>query len=81
MFLEILNVFINYVSTYASPVRIWRGTDIFIILDNPVDVETVLTSPHCLTKEKLYRFIKEGLDTNGLVTNEGLNILNFFFNE
>lgn len=66
---EILNVLTNYVSIYASPVRIWCGSKIFVILDNPVDVEKVLT--HCLTKDKLYDVVKDALNTNGLITNDG----------
>lgn len=52
--------------------RMWLGTKLVIMLDSPVDVETVLTSPHCLSKDKAYKYLKEGLATEGLVTNDGM---------
>lgn len=62
----------GFLQKFSSPMRIWLGTKMVIMLDDPVDVETVLTSPHCLSKDESYKFIKEGLATDGLVTNDGM---------
>lgn len=51
--------------------RMWLGPKLVIMLANPIDIETVLTSPHCLSKDEAYKFLKEGLATEGLVTSEG----------
>lgn len=49
----------------------WLGPDMFIIVNDPIDVEAILNSPHCLDKDKVYTLVKDGMGTHGLITNAG----------
>lgn len=56
---------------YGSPLRLWLGPKMYLLLDNADDIETVLKSPHCLNKESVYHYVQESLSVNGLFTLEG----------
>lgn len=56
---------------HPSPTGMWLGPELFVLLDHPIDIETVLTSPHCTDKAKVYRMVRRVLETDGLVSNEG----------
>lgn len=70
-FTEILNVISKMLTDYPSPTGMWLGPEFFVLLDHPIDIETVLTSPHCTDKAKVYHMVRQVLETDGLVSNEG----------
>lgn len=49
----------------------WLGTKMYVMLDHPDDVATVLGSPHCVEKAEIYRLVSSRLQTDGLVSNQG----------
>ena len=57
--------FINIVTRYASPVRIWVGPKLYLYIDRPEQIQVILNSPQCLDKENVYKFLS-------ILTEEGL---------
>ena len=68
---ENLTIFDNFMRVHKYPTRLWIGTRLFILLNNPDDIKAVLTSPHCLSKSDSYHFVKETFSGEGLLTSEG----------
>lgn len=61
----------NYLhDTYEKPVKFWLGQRLFLYVDSPEDIETILTSQICLDKGASYKFIQNFLGM-GLVTLRG----------
>lgn len=62
---------LNYIqATYGSSAKIWLGQKLFVFVDRPEDIETILTSPVCLDKGASYKFIQNFLGL-GLITLRG----------
>lgn len=51
-----------------TPVRAWFGPVLVIGVAHPEDMQTVLSSPHCLQKGYMYKFIH---NQSGLFTADG----------
>lgn len=69
---DILNVISKMLTDHPSPTGLWLGPQFFVVLDHPVDIETVLTSPHCMDKADIYQMVRQVLETDGLVSNHGI---------
>lgn len=68
---EILLYLDKMSANYATPLRLWLGTKLFIYLDNVEDVEIILAAPECINREESYQFMKEALGVDGIFTLEG----------
>lgn len=57
----------NLAKDYETPTKIWYGPYCAIILDNAKDLQVVLTSPKCMDKAVVYKFIglRKGLIVAG----------------
>lgn len=62
---------------YNSPVRVWGGTSLLLIVHDAEDIETVLKSQHCLKRMYIYKFLRDSIsDTvDGLFTSNGEDFL------
>lgn len=50
----------------------WLGPEMYIVVNDPVDVEAILNSPFCLEKDKAYRLMIDIMGSDGLVSNIGI---------
>lgn len=57
--------FVDLATHNESPVKLYIGPKLFVILDKPDDIKAILMSPHCLDKPFLYDYLpyKYGLLT------------------
>jgi cytochrome P450 len=58
---------------YPSPFKFWLGPDLFIMTDDPDDIQILLNAPNSSYKDEVYKFIEEpfnGLPA-GLITANG----------
>lgn len=62
---------VEIVSQYPSPLRIWLGPKLSIMFSKPEQIEKIMLSPVFITKDEVYRFIKE-FDGESLLTGSGL---------
>lgn len=53
-----------------TPARAWFGPVLVIGIADPQDMQTVLSSPHCLQKGYMYKFIH---NQSGLFTADGMS--------
>lgn len=56
---------------YTSPFRLWLGPTLIVMVDNADDAETILSSPYCLNKQDIYKYVREGISYDGLFTCDG----------
>lgn len=68
--IEAIDTLLKPFDDVDEPVGIWLGTKFLIFVDNPRDIETVLTSPNC-ARDEIYQYIKEVIGVNGIFTSEG----------
>lgn len=54
---QILDDLTGMLEEYSSPVKIWFGPVLTIIVDKPDNLKVVLNSPNCLEKAYLYDFL------------------------
>lgn len=54
---EMFNAITEFTRSNETPTKIWIGPCLTITLDKPEDMKAVLTSPHCLDKPYMYRFL------------------------
>ncbi|XP_050452061.1 cytochrome P450 4C1-like [Cataglyphis hispanica] len=55
---EILNIITKWTEDYPSPFRCWIGNKLFIFVNDPDQIKTILQSSHCLNKNILYKFFE-----------------------
>ncbi|XP_050452058.1 cytochrome P450 4c21-like isoform X4 [Cataglyphis hispanica] len=55
---EILNIVTKWAEDYQSPFRCWIGNKLFIFVNDPDQIKTILQSSHCLNKSILYKFFE-----------------------
>lgn len=53
---SIFNEIQKQLTIYQSPAKMWSGPLLIVLIDNPEDLQVVLTSPHCLEKASIYKF-------------------------
>lgn len=58
---DVIQEFIQIVSENGTPLKAQIGPAIFVMLDNPEDVKSVLMSSHCLEKPYIYDFLNQPL--------------------
>lgn len=75
-FLEILDVINEFHRDFGGPGKFWLGNRLFVYVDDPVDIETILNSPHSLNKGESYDFISESIGL-GLITLKCKILLHF----
>jgi cytochrome P450 len=58
---------------YPSPFKFWLGPKLFIITDNPDDIQILLNSPNSSYKDEVYKFMEEPfkLGCGGLISLNG----------
>jgi cytochrome P450 len=57
---------------YGSPLSFWLGPKLFVLTDNPDDVQILLNSPNSMYKDEVYRFMEcFGLNAGGLISISG----------
>lgn len=61
-------------SDYGSIAKLWMGTSLFVYIDEPDAIETILNSQLCLDKGESYKFI-EAIGGSGLITLSGKHFL------
>lgn len=61
---------VAYIATYGTTVKFWLGQKLFVYVDKPEDIETILNSQICLDKGASYKFI-ENIVGMGLITLRG----------
>lgn len=65
---EILNYILELMKQYETPVKVWIGPMLVLLIDKPEQLKTVLNSRNCLNKPYVYKF----LDVNfGLMSGPG----------
>lgn len=47
---------IQLISSYETPFPAWLGPELIIFIDQPEDVQIVLSVKSCLEKAQMYRF-------------------------
>ncbi|KAJ3664760.1 hypothetical protein Zmor_000304 [Zophobas morio] len=68
---DILNVFINETDQYPSPVRLWVGPKLILVVKDPTQMQIILQSSKIATKAFVYEFLEPFLG-KGLFTANGL---------
>ncbi|KAJ6637457.1 putative cytochrome P450, partial [Pseudolycoriella hygida] len=68
--LDAINSFLKPYENCEKPIGCWLGTKFLIFVDNPRDIETVLTSPNCV-RDEMYQYIKDTIGYDGIFTSEG----------
>lgn len=64
--------YLDYIAAkYASPVRVWMGPHLYILVTDPKSAETVLRSKACLNKPDVYEAVRHVLGGDGLFTAAG----------
>ncbi|CAL1678466.1 unnamed protein product [Lasius platythorax] len=64
---EFLDTIIKLIEKYSTPLRFWMGNKLFIIINKPDQIQTILQNSHCLDKSILYYFLESSLG-KGLIT-------------
>ncbi|CAL1688579.1 unnamed protein product [Lasius platythorax] len=64
---EFLDTIIELAETYSSPLRFWIGNKLFIGINKPDQIQTILQNSRCLNKSVLYEFVEPVLG-KGLLT-------------
>ncbi|GAB0086095.1 Cytochrome P450 [Sergentomyia squamirostris] len=57
----------DILKNYESPSRWWLGTTMYVLVKSPEDLQTVLNSPHCLSRGFVYEFLRS-FGGDGLVS-------------
>lgn len=53
---EIFNDLIDFVKTHTTPIKVYMGPFLMVIIDKPEDIKTILMSPNCQDKPYYYQF-------------------------
>ncbi|XP_050086156.1 cytochrome P450 4d10-like [Anopheles aquasalis] len=67
---EFLHVVRTLITEYGDCFRVWLGTQLVIVVNDPKDIEVVLSSPKYIDKSTEYDFIRPWLG-EGLLTSAG----------
>lgn len=59
-------------SKYSSPISIWGGPNLFLLIHDPDDVDTILKSSYCQKRIYINKLLREGIHEKA----EGLFTLN-----
>ncbi|XP_055679623.1 probable cytochrome P450 313b1 [Lutzomyia longipalpis] len=54
----VINLVKYIFKNFNSPSRWWIGTKMYVMVKKPEDMQTVLNSPHCLSRAEVYEFLK-----------------------
>lgn len=54
---EIMDKLIDFMGRTTTPFYAWFGSDLFIFVDHPDDVQAVLTSKSCLEKPYFFKYL------------------------
>ncbi|CAL1678463.1 unnamed protein product [Lasius platythorax] len=64
---EILDTLTELVEKYSTPLRLWMGNKLYIIINKPDQIQTILQNSHCLDKSVIYTLF-EPVFGKGLLT-------------
>ncbi|XP_021940758.1 cytochrome P450 4C1-like isoform X1 [Zootermopsis nevadensis] len=64
---DVLSAISRLLRRYQTPTAFWFGPRLYVAVSRPADIEAVLTSPHALEKDPVYRFLEPWLG-HGLFT-------------
>lgn len=70
-FAEVLNTTQNFFNRNGDLSQVWMGTQLYVMVNNPVNVEKILNSQSCLERGKQYSVLKHLLN-RGLITIESM---------
>lgn len=76
IYAEVVDKMQNFFNRHGNLSQVWMGTQLYVLVNDPIDVEMILNSPSCLDKGASYYFINQFFG-RGLVTLE--RIFNLFF--
>lgn len=68
--MEVLDSILKPYENVETPIAAWLGSKFLIFIENTRDIETVLTSPHCV-RDKMYQYIKDTVGYDGIFTSDG----------
>ncbi|PSN47209.1 hypothetical protein C0J52_07883 [Blattella germanica] len=63
----LLKKMVAMTNEYPLPMRMWLGPKLIVVLDNPDDIEVILTHPKSQRKDKIYKLMEPYIG-NGLIT-------------
>jgi cytochrome P450 len=57
---------------YSAPSSVWLGPKLYVLTDNPDDVQILLNAPNSMYKDGVYRFMNcFDLNAAGLISSSG----------
>jgi cytochrome P450 len=69
---DIIPIMKNLVKQHGSPFAVWLGPKLYVITDNPDDVQILLNAPNSMHKDEVYDFMNcFGLNAAGLISSSG----------